>query len=224
MEYCFTDLASNIIGKIHRAQAPAITALARVGQAVDDVSKTMVTKKEFTERHNELCLMLKPYTPTPDDLPSTRTRTQDSDMLISSVVMSYADYYLPLGRISLWYGWRFREPDQHGADEESLLTGHWNFDPAPWVSYRGIEIRARLLVQFGERSKPRITPSLTVSVRVSDSHPVWECIKNGDLVGVQTHLSDGSIRVNDTQSWGGTLLWNVGRRLRIAVNSDHPDY
>ena len=184
----------------------------------------MVTKKEFTERHNELRLMLKPYTPTPDDLPSTRTRTQDSDMLISSVVMSYANYYLPLGRISLWYGSRFREPDQHGADGGSLLAGSWDFNPAPWVAYRSIGIRARLLVQFGERSKPRITPSLTASVCVSDSHPVWECVENGDLVGVQKHLSDGSIRVNDTTTWGETLLSKVGRRLRIAVNSDHPNY
>ena len=168
----------------------------------------MVTKQEFAEHHNRLRLSLKPCPHAPQSAPSLA-----QDTLASSVVMSYADYYLPLGRISLSYGWQSREPDKHGADEECLLAGRWCFDPAPWVSYQSIDIRARLLVQFGEYSRPRITPSLAFSVCVSEDHPVWECIKEGDLMGVRRLLSSGSIGVNDTMPSGCTPLQAVGKRL-----------
>ena len=173
----------------------------------------MVTKQEFAEHHNRLCLTLKPCSHAPQSAPSIA-----QDTLTSSVVMSYANYYLPLGRIFLSYGRQSREPDKHGADEECLLVGRWGFNPASWVSYQSIEIRARLLVQFGEYSRPRITPSLTFSVCVSEDHPVWECIREGDLMGVRRHLSSGSIGVNDTDLLGLTLLGKVGNRLLIAVN------
>ena len=133
-----------MIGKIYRAQAPIITTVTQVAQIVDRVNATMVTKQEFAEHHNRLRLSLKPCPHAPQSAPSMA-----QDTLASSVVLSYANYYLPLGRISLWYGWRFREPDQHGADEESLLTGHWDFDPAPWVSYRGIGIREAACTVWG---------------------------------------------------------------------------
>ena len=170
----------------------------------------MATKQGFSEHRNVLSLNLRPCFPAAHSTASTASSAQDT--LASNVVMSYADYYLPLGRISLSYGWRSQEPDQHGTDEESLLAGQWGFDPASWVSYQSIEIQARLLVQFGEYSKPRITPSLAFSVCVSEYHPVWECIKKGDLMGIRRHLSIGSIGVNDTTIWGHTLLQEVGSR------------
>ena len=171
----------------------------------------MVTKQQFADHHNALRLMLKPCTHAPHSLQSARSMVQDSDMLISRVVLSYANYYFTLGRISLTYGWRSREPDGYAADGESLLAGEWDFKPALWVSYHSMRIQARLLIQFGGYSKPRITPSLTVRVCVSKDHPVWECIKQGDLIGVQRHLSTGSIGVNDTALSGRTLLYAVGR-------------
>ena len=155
--------------------------------------------------------MLKPYiqnAPQP-----THSRTQDPDMLTSNVVMSYADYHFPLGWTLLRYGWRSRELDRHAADEETLFAGQWSFNPASWMSYHSIQIQARLLVQFGAFSKPRITPSLTFRACVSAYHPVWECIKKGDLVAVRRHLSIGSIGINDTTLTGMTLLSAVGRRL-----------
>ena len=168
----------------------------------------MVTKQQLADHHSALRLMLKPCIHNPRTLRST---AQDSDILKSSV-MSYADYYFPLGRISLLYGWRCRE-GEHAANEESLLAEQWGINPASWVSYRGMEIRARLLVQFGEYSKPQITPSLTFRVFVSEDHPVWKCIAKGDLMGVRRHLSIGSVGVNDTTLSGHTLLQDVGRRL-----------
>lgn len=158
----------------------------------------MVTKREFAEHRNTLRLGLKPCIHAPQPTPSTA-----QDTLASSVVMSYANFYLPLGRISLSYGWRSRGPDQHGADEECSFAGQWGFSPVPWVSYRSIAIQARLLVQFGEYSKARVTPSLNFRACVSVSHPVWECIEKGDLMGVRRHLDIGSIGVNDTP-FGGT--------------------
>ena len=176
----------------------------------------MVTKQQFAEHHNALHLILKPCVHTPHAPQLTRSTGQDSDTLTSSVVMSYADYFFPLGQISLWYGWRSREPDCHEADEELLFAGQWDFCPASWVSYSNIRIQTRLLVQFGEYSKLRITPSLTFRVCVSEIHPVWECIKKGDLTGVRMHLSIGSVGVNDTTLWGDTLLQAVGRRLNCS--------
>ena len=180
----------------------------------------MVTKQQFAEHHNTSRLILVPCTHTPYNPQSTRSITADSDMLTSSVVMSYTSYYLPLGRILLQYGWRSRELYGHVAYEESesLLAGQWDFNPASWVSYRGIRVQARLLVQLGECSKARITPSLTSRMCISGSHPVWECIKKGDLMGVRRHLSTGSVGVNDTTLWGETLLFAVGGGLYIAAN------
>ena len=174
----------------------------------------MVTKQQLADHHNALRLMLKPciHTPHTSTPQSDRPTVQDSNILKSSIVMSYAEHYFPLGRISLAYGWRCPK-DEHAANEESLLTGRWDFSPASWVSYRGIEIQARLLVQFGEYSKPRITPCLTFRVFVSEDHPVWECIAKGDLMGVRRHLSIRSVGVNDTTLSGRTLLQAVGRRL-----------
>ena len=201
----------NILGKFCRSQAPVITALnstlAQAAQVLKDVNTTMVTKQGFAGHHNMLRLSLKPFIHASQFTPSTA-----QDTMGSNVVMSYANYYLLLGQISLSCGWRSREPE-HGADEESLLAGRWDFDPASWVSYQGIAIRARLLVQFGEYSRPRITPSLTFRVYVSYSHPVWECIREGDLMAVQRHLSNGSVGVNDATLWGWTLLKEVGSRL-----------
>ena len=201
-----------MIGKIYRAQAPIITTATQVAQIVDRVNATMVTKQEFADHRNRLRLMLKPCIQNPHAPQSTLSTAQDSDILTSGVVMSYANYYFPLGRISLWCGWRSRETGQHATDEESLLVGRWDFNPASWVSYRSMQIQARLLVQFGEYSKPRVTPNLTFRVCVSDDHPVWECIQGGDLAGVQRHLSIRSIGVNDTTLWGETLLNKVGDR------------
>ena len=208
-----TDSARNTLGKIYRAQAPAITALTRVGQIVDDVNATMVTKQQFADHHNALRLILKPCIHTPHAPRSTRSTAQGSGMLISRVAMSYVDYFFSLGQISLWYGWRSRELDNCAADQESQLAGEWDFNPASWVSYHSIGIRARLLVQFGEYSRPRITPSLTFRACVSNDHPVWECIRKGDFLGVRRHLSTGSIGVNDTTLSGCTVLLAVGRRL-----------
>ena len=167
----------------------------------------MVTKREFAEHHNMLRLGLKPCIHAPQSTPFTA-----QDTLASSIVMSYADFYLPLGRISLSYGWQSWAPDQHGADKECSFAGRWGFNPAPWVSYRSLRIQARLLVQFGEYSKARVTPSLIFRACVSDYHPVWECIEKGDLVGVRRHLDIGSIGVNDTTLWGNTLLQEVGKK------------
>ena len=167
----------------------------------------------------ELRLRLGPYNHAPQSTPSTAQNT-----LESNVVMSYADYYLPLGRILLSYGWQSREPDQGKVGKESLLAGRWDFDPASWVSYQSIRIRARLLVRYGEYMTPRITPSLDFSVYVSNSHPVGVCIREGDLMGVRRHLSIGSVGVNDTFLWGKNLLEAVGKRLRVAVNRHYFDH
>ena len=195
----------NTIGNIYRAQAPTIATLAKIDAATATITKQL---QESAECHSVLRLRLNPCMESPYIPQSTRPPTHDT--LVSSVVMTYADYYLSLGIISLSYGWGFRKPDEHGTNEELSMAGRWDFNPASWVSYQSIRIQARLLVQFGELSKPRITPSLTVRMCVSDYHPVWECIRNGDLMGVQRHLSSGSIGINDTNLHGRTLLQAVG--------------
>ena len=198
----------NTIGNIYRAQAPTIATLTKIDAATATITKQL---QESAECHSVLRLRLNPCMESPYIPQSTRPPTHDT--LVSSVVMTYADYYLSLGIISLSYGWGSRKSDKHETDEEFSVAGRWDFNPASWVSYRSIGIQARLLVQFGELSKPRITPSLTVRACVSESHPVWECIGNGDLMGLQRHLTCGSIGINDTNLWGTTLLQTVGNRL-----------
>ena len=202
-----TNLARYILGKIYRVQTPVITTLARVGKILGDVNTTMVTGRGLAGHHNKLRLMLKPLIHSPHAPQSTLSNHMAEYMLVSTVVLSYDNYYLPLGRISLYLprNWRYREADQYVAYEESSLAGQWVFEPASWASYRSIRTRARLLAQFGEYSKPRITPGLTFRVSVSEYHPVWKCIEGGDLMGVRRHLSIGSIGVNDT-----TLLGPIG--------------
>ena len=195
----------NTIGNIYRAQAPAIATLTKIDTATATITKQLQKSEEC---HSVLRLGLKPHMESPYTPQSTHPLTQDT--LVSSVVMSYANYYLSLGIISLSYGWGSRKQDEHGSEEELLVAGQWDFNPASWVSYQSIGIQARLLVRFGELSKPKITPNLTVRVCVSEGHPVWECIRNGDLTGVQRHLSSGSIGINDTNLRGRTLLQEVG--------------
>ena len=77
----------------------------------------------------------------------------------------------------------------------------------------GHRIQARLLVQFGGYSRPRISPGLTFRMCVPFDHPVWECIREGDLMGFRENLSSRYIGVNDTNLWGRTLLEAVGNRL-----------
>ena len=203
-----------MIGKIYRAQAPVITAVTRVAQIFDGVTASMVAKQEFTDHRNELRLMLKPRIQTPYSPQSTLPMAQNSDILTSGVIMSYSNYYFLLGRILLRCGWRSKEIGRHVANEESLLAGHWEFEPASWVTCRSIRIQARLLVQFGEYSKPRITPSLTFKVMCLDL-PVWHCIWEGDSVGVRRHLSTGYIEANDTTLFGETLLSRVSRNRKF---------
>ena len=207
------NLGRSALGSIYRAQAPAIAALTKI-----DATTTVITKQllKSIECNRVLRLRLRPciessYTPH-----SIHPPTQDT--LVSSVVMSYAGYYFPLGKISLSYGWGSQKPDEHGANEELSLAGWWGFNPAPWVSYRNVSVQVRLLVRFGELSKPRITPSLTVRVCMSEDHPVWESIGNGDLMGIQRHLSSGSIGINDATLWGTTLLNAVGNRLLFQAH------
>ena len=74
------------------------------------------------------------------------------------------------------------------ADRESLLAGERDFNPSSWVIDRSIGIQAKLLVQFGEYSKLRIISSLTFTVAVSESHPVWKYIKKDPGIGCQLNF------------------------------------
>ena len=101
------------------------------------------------------------------------------------------------------------------ANEESLLAGQWGINLASWVSYRGIEIRARLLVQFGEYSKPRITPILTFRVRASEDHRVWECIAKGGF---------GRSQASEHRICWGQLYYPFGTHLKFSPPPPPPLY
>ena len=211
------NLGRNTLGNIYRAQAPAFAALTGI-----DATTVAITKQlqESVEYHSESRLRLKSCTESLYTPQSAHSTTEA--MLVSGVVMSYACYYLSLGQISLSFGWGSRKQVQNVTDEEFSLVGRWDFNPASWVSYRSIGIQARLLARFGELSKPRITPSLTARVCVSESHPVWGCIRNGDVMGIQRHLSTKSIGINDTTLKGSTLLREVGTRLVFPAKFYQP--
>ena len=198
-----TILGRNTPGNIYRAQAPAIATLTGI-----HATTTVITKQlqGSAKCHSALCLRLRPCLEAPNTPQSTHSPRQGT--LVSSVVMSYASYYLSLGKLSLSYGQETRKPDEHGTEEFSF-SGRWDFDPESWVSYRSIGIQARLLVRVGELSKPRITPGLAARVCVSKGRPVWEHIRSGDLMGVRRYLSTGSIGINDTTLSGRTLLIEV---------------
>ncbi|KAF8250293.1 hypothetical protein K440DRAFT_178774 [Wilcoxina mikolae CBS 423.85] len=49
----------------------------------------------------------------------------------------------------------------------------WEFQPAPWLSYKAFVTEATFLIRCGnELNQPTLTPTLTASFNLSKEHPV----------------------------------------------------
>jgi hypothetical protein len=167
-----------------------------------EIFALMVTKQGFIG-HRSTSRMMRPRVSIAKP---TSYNGVDSTMH-STVMMRHIGYCLPIGEIRVTYGCKSKESGQLSIENEYTLTGVWEFHPAAWLSQRTLTIRAMLLIRCGiELKRPTITPTLSTTVVLSHDHPVWDCLRRGDVTEFRQLLSLGLIGLNDIGSGGDTLL------------------
>lgn len=139
---------------------------------------------------------------------------------LSNVRMISATHLsLPIGQICVNYGYRkYAEEDDEDSLENHTMVADWAFHPAPWISNRAFITRAMLQVRYGPAlAIPGILPSLKTTMCLSDSNPVWGCIRDCDIQGFRKHLRAGDFGINDTSINGFTLIAFVSFADRETV-------
>jgi hypothetical protein len=175
----------------------------QVVQTVTDIKDTMLTKVEFSERRGTSRCMRRPRLNIGNPI---RTHNQKAGLLVLLSKVTITRYNLPIGTIVVSHGEQSSDQDTCSS-EKYTIGGRWEFHPASWLSHKSIITEAILAIRSRtELARPTINATLTCKVALSDENPVWGCIHNADIVGVQRLLSSGAVRINDTDTTDGLSL------------------
>jgi hypothetical protein len=199
-------LSQNIL----QAQAPLLTNITQAVRMLHEINKSMINKQELAEQHRLLFNRLRLQIAVGSKRKPEGHGTHFNNIILRSFTRMHSTRYrLPIGDIIISY--------EAGSGSDRSLSGDyeytgwlkWEFHAAPWLSHTAITTKALLHIRSpdcGLYVTPTITRNLTVSIDLSDSHPVWGCIDNGDILGIQKMLCSGYVRVNDTHGGSGRTL------------------
>ncbi|KAF8243910.1 hypothetical protein K440DRAFT_32037 [Wilcoxina mikolae CBS 423.85] len=215
---------------IIHAQVPVMENLRQTVRMLDQINTSMVKKEELAENHELLLPRMVPGMAVRQPRRNGRQRTTISNTIQwsnAAIYRSNSRYHLPIGDLVISYGVIRKAADRSTPDDYEYGTFiKWELHAAPWLSRRAITTKTMLHIQsadYGLYMTPTITRNLTMSIDLSDSHPVWRCIDDGDILGVQKLLDSGYVRINDRCAGSGmTLLHYIcDFEVRNYVLSQH---
>lgn len=132
--------------------------------------------------------------------------------MLWGILMNNSRYRLSIGCIGdvfVSYGVVSNSADR-GLPEQYEYEARvkWEFHVAAWFLHRVIttEVNVQIGSMGGLAMTPAITRSLTMAVDLSEHHPLWKTIDNGDILGVYQLLESGSVRLDDRHGRFGTTL------------------
>jgi len=199
----------NHFEQLVRTQLPT---MAQVLQVVNRVSAEMVTRDDFKRQHDKFLDQIKPCPTLSRQTHKENTKPGLANPIANpNIYRSYISYSLPIGALEMYYDWEYNDSAKDSSSG-SIYIAHarWKFQPVPWLSYKAFVTKASFLMRCGnELNRPILTPTLTASCFLSDKHPVWSMIKEGDLRGIRGLLDEGSISIRDTDTAGNTILHMV---------------
>jgi len=175
-----------------------------------EINESMINKQELAEQHRLLFNRLRLQIAVGKQRKPEGQGTRLSNIIFQSFTRMHSTRYrLLIGDIIISYGAGSGSDHRLSGDYEYAGWLNWEFRAAPWLSRTAITTKALLHIRSpncGLYLTPTITRNLTVSIDLSDSHPVWGCIDNGDILGIQKMLSSGYVKVNDRHGGCGRTL------------------
>jgi len=186
---------------LQQMQAPLLTNLSHVTQALQQINTLMATKQEFVKCNQALVRRMGPRMEIKGSQ-SAYTQRGKADVLCSSVTMQWACYNLPMGSIVVNFG---SECDDNGS--QYRVAGRWEFQPAPWLSYKTIVTQVIVFMRCGtELVQPTLTATLSTTTVLSEDHPIWGIIRKGDFPEFRELLCKSAVGANDTDQFGMSVL------------------
>lgn len=189
--------------------------LTDVLQQVDQIKGTMVTKDDLVRQQGILLAKAQPRHIDGQG----RTQNTHSEMILTTTINwnRQTVYELPVGTLKFTYGWGVEKSSQ---EREYSARGSWEFQPASWFSHRAFLTEAALRIQcIGQLVRPSLKVNLRAAVVLSDDHPIFRCIDDGDVKGVRQLLDDHAFGAEDTNRHGYTIIHSAASHISSNLSS-----
>ncbi|KAF8542157.1 hypothetical protein BDD12DRAFT_803135 [Trichophaea hybrida] len=182
---------------LRQAQSPLALEMTRVSQTMENIQIFITSKQGFARPQRLGVHIQQRHLQIGRSTPAKGHRGK-SFAFVSSVIMKYATYHLPMGTIEVQY-------EIHGGDEDNeyQISGRWIYDPPKWLYGKAFTTDIILHMRYGaELPQPSIAPTLSTQAVIPNDHPVWDAIYIGDFVEFQAMFQARMFRVNDVDKHG----------------------